>query len=375
MDIPFTFGRIVTGAQFLNRKAELRKLKKNINQHAHTILIAPRRWGKSSLIHQLSKKMSKDKNMKFVFIELFGLSDNVEFYERYAKAILQRISTKPSGIEDHVFTYLKELQLDITFKNKASNDFNLSLPWAKHQRDYRQILDLAESIAEKRKEKWIICLDEFQFLGKMKHPDQFLSKIRSAWQKHTHVVYILIGSKHGMINKIHGRPGHPFFEFGDIIVLNKIKKKHFSQYIMSTFQRSGRTIPRERVDIIIQLAAKNPYFIQKLSRYVWLNSSELIVDADIQVALEEIMLQNSTWYVHEVERMTPPQFNFLKAIANEEHTLSGQEVIRKYKLGSSANVAKIKRVMEEREILDFHDSKTEFNDPFFKLWIRKQVIL
>jgi hypothetical protein len=68
--------------------------------------------------------------------------------------------------------------------------------------------------------------------------------------------------------------------------------------------------------------------------------------------------------------MTSTQFNFLKAVMNEEKNLSGQNVIRKYKLGSSANVAKIKKVLEDREILDFWNPYPEFNDPFFKLWIK-----
>ena len=84
------------------------------------------------------------------------------------------------------------------------------------------------------------------------------------------------------------------------------------------------------------------------------------------------MLQNTVWYIREVERMTPPQFNYLKTVMNSEKNLSGQEVIKNYKLGSSANVAKIKKVMEEREILDFWNPYPEFNDPFFKLWIKNQ---
>ena len=176
-----------------------------------------------------------------------------------------------------------------------------------------------------------------------------------------------------MMNEIFNSQNNPFFRFGEIIFLQKIKKKHFCQHIISTFEKSGKTIPKERANKIITLAERNPYFIQQLSRYVWIKSRELVIDSDIQEAVEEIMLQNTIWYIREVERMTPTQFNYLKAVMNEEKKLSGQAVIKKYKLGSSANVAKIKKVMEDREILDFWNDYPEFNDPFFRIWIRQQV--
>ena len=71
MDFPFTFGRIVTGSQFINRKEEIEKLRANIDHGNHTILISPRRWGKSSLVKHLSKKFSKEKHIKFIFLDFF----------------------------------------------------------------------------------------------------------------------------------------------------------------------------------------------------------------------------------------------------------------------------------------------------------------
>ena len=59
MEFPFTYGKIVTGSRFVNRKDELGKLKDNIEHGINTVLISPRRWGKSSLVKHVSKKLSK----------------------------------------------------------------------------------------------------------------------------------------------------------------------------------------------------------------------------------------------------------------------------------------------------------------------------
>ena len=372
MEFPFTFGKVVTGSQFINRKKEFAKLKSNIDHSINTVLISPRRWGKSSLIKYLSKKMSKNKQLKFVLIDFFRFSDEAEFYEEYSKAILKAGSTKLSDLGNLVQKLFKSIQPSITLGNVASGEFNVSFQWEDLDKHFEEVLDLPEKLGKKRNQKFVICIDEFQSLEKFKNPALFQSRLRSVLQHHTHVVYILYGSKRHMMNRIFNSQNHPFFRFGETMYLQKIKKKHFCQHIISTFERSGKTIPKERADLIITLADRNPYFVQQLSRYVWLKSGELVIDSDIKEAVKDIILQNAIWYLREVERMTPTQFNFLKAVMNKEKNLSGQNVIRKYKLGSSANVAKIKKVMEDREILDFWNPYPEFNDPFFKLWIRDQ---
>jgi hypothetical protein len=264
------------------------------------------------------------------------------------------------------------LQPGISIADEASGELDVSLQRTDIERHFEEVLNLPEKLGKKRNQKFVICIDEFQSFEKFKNPILFQSRLRSVWQHHSHVVYILIGSKRHMMDRVFNSKSHPFFRFGEIMYLQKIKKKHFCRYIISTFERSGKTIPKERANMIISLAERNPYFVQQLSRYVWKKSTELVIDSDIKESLEDIIMHNAVWYLREVERMTPSQFNYLKAVVNEEKNLSGQDVIRKYKLGSSANVAKIKKVMEDREILDFWDLYPEFNDPFFKLWIRKQ---
>lgn len=371
MEFPFIFGPIVSGRQFIDRKKELAKLRNNIGQGVHSVLISPRRWGKSSLVHYLSKKLSKDKSIKWVYINPFGLSDELEFFEEYIKAVLNVASSKLDDPGKLIHKFFRNIQPSITIGNDPKGDFKITLQRADMEKGFEEILDLPEKLALKKKKKLIICIDEFQYHERFKNPLLFQSRLEPVWQNHKEVIYILCGSKPHRMEKIFNTEGNPFFSFGEVIYLSKIKKKHFRRYIISTFEKSGKTIPKERADILIDIVDRNPYFVQQLARQVWIKRSEMVIESDIQDAVEEIIQQNSIWYFREVERMTGPQFNYLKAVVNKEPNLSGQEVLREYKLGSSANVAKIKLVMEEREILDYKNHYPEFLDPFLKLWIKK----
>ena len=63
---PFLFGTTVSKLGFTNREDDLNKLYKNLTQGINTMLISPRRWGKSSLVERLILEL-KSKNP-----DLFG---------------------------------------------------------------------------------------------------------------------------------------------------------------------------------------------------------------------------------------------------------------------------------------------------------------
>jgi hypothetical protein len=50
----FAFGQVVTGEFFTNRATEKEQLRNNFLNGIHTIIIAPRRYGKTSLVEEVA---------------------------------------------------------------------------------------------------------------------------------------------------------------------------------------------------------------------------------------------------------------------------------------------------------------------------------
>ena len=72
METPFVFGKIATDVEFTDRQFETQHLLNNFNGLVNTVLISPRRWGKSSLVSKsagLYCEQSKDHVV--VFLDLF----------------------------------------------------------------------------------------------------------------------------------------------------------------------------------------------------------------------------------------------------------------------------------------------------------------
>ena len=52
MEVPFIFGKIATEKNFTDRENETADLVQNFTSLINTIIISPRRWGKSSLVNK-----------------------------------------------------------------------------------------------------------------------------------------------------------------------------------------------------------------------------------------------------------------------------------------------------------------------------------
>ena len=86
------------------------------------------------------------------------------------------------------------------------------------------------------------------------------------------------------------------------------------------------------------------------------------------------MEQNKIFFQREVEQLTEFQLNFLKALANGVSSgFSRKEVIRKYRLESSANIQSVKKSLLKKDLIDIDGQIVTFDDSLFKLWIRSQV--
>ena len=65
--------------------------------------------------------------------------------------------------------------------------------------------------------------------------------------------------------------------------------------------------------------------------------------------------------------------NFLRAITEGVHAeFTTQEVLRKYNLGTSANVSTIKRALVKKELVETGKKQVFLSDPVLELWLKKE---
>ncbi len=370
-DAPFVFGILATKIDFTDREKEVVQLASNFRNLVNTIIISPRRWGKTSLVNMVSELLDKEEpNIKICHIDLFNVRTEEDFYITLATEILKATSSKWEELAQNAKEFLARLLPRISFSPDSQSEISFGIDWEELKKKPDEILDLAETLAVERELKIVVCIDEFQSLSDYEYPLAFQKKLRAHWQRHTHVSYCLYGSKRHMLLDVFSNPSMPFYKFGDLMFLEKISTENWVEFIQRRFSETGKEIKKEEATLIANLAENHSYYVQQLAQQTWLRTDTVCSDSAVNEAYHGIINQLSLLFVNITESLTTTQLNYLKAILSGEKQLSSQSTLQKYKLGTSANIGRLKQALLAREIIDTTADQIELQDPMYKYWLK-----
>jgi hypothetical protein len=374
VESPFVFGRKAVGESFTDREKETARLVSNFKNRVNTILISPRRWGKSSLVKKAGD-LSESDDLKVIYIDAFSLRDTEEFYTALATEVIKRTSGTMESWAGFVKRFLTRLTPKISFGADPVNSFELSFEMDSIEKNYAEILDLPEKIAQDKGIRLIICIDEFQDTASFSESSLFHKRLRSAWQNHQHVTYCIYGSKQHMMSSLFEKQSMPFYKFGENIHLAKISLSDWILFITQQFEKTGKTISDELAQKIASTVKCHSYYVQQLSHLVWQRTIESVDENILTSALNDLLDQNNMLYQRETERLSETQFNFMKALASGvSYGFSNKGFIQKYKIGTSANVSKIKKALVDKEFIEVTGKSASFLDPAFELWFIREIL-
>jgi uncharacterized protein len=371
---PFVFGRKAVGEKFTNREAETKHLVSNFQNKVNTVLISPRRWGKSSLVKKACDMIASEKTI-VIQMDAFGIRDPQDFYTLLATEVIKNTSGKVETWIENIRRFISRLSPKVSFGTDPFSTFELTFDIDSIEKNYLEVLDLPEKIAIDKKINLIICIDEFQNTANYTESGLFHKRLRTAWQNHQSVTYCIYGSKKHMMSTLFEKQSKPFYKFGEIIHLEKITESHWISFITERFQSTGKKITEDQAETITRSVKAHSYYVQQLSHLTWLRTAESVSDETIALAIDDLLTQNASLYQLESEILSETQLNLLKAIASGiTEGYSNPGILNKFRLGTSANVSKQKRVLYEKELIDIWNSKLEFLDPAYELWFIKHIL-
>ncbi|MCF0196780.1 MAG: ATP-binding protein [Bacteroidaceae bacterium] len=371
MENPFVFGKAVEGAYFTDRREDAKRLEANLTHGINTILISPRRWGKTSLVKKVIGGLNRQ-DFKVVFIDVFQCKSEYDFYQRFATSVIKQTSSKVEEWVEMAKGFLANISPKFSFGSDPMNDFSLSFEWNPRVDTAESILALPEQIAIKMNVKMIVCLDEFQQVADIQDCVGFQKKMRSVWQHQQHATYCMFGSKKHLMENIFSEKSMPFYKFGDMMFLKKISTEDWVPFICEKFSESGKSITEQQAARICELTENLSSYVQHLAWLVWFKAEATVRDEDVDGAIEILLEQNSVFFQREVEQMKESQLNFLRAMTDGVSSgFSRKDVIKKYRLESSANVQSVKKALIKKDLIYQEGDELFFDDPLLKLWLKR----
>lgn len=371
MNDAFVYGSAVEGENFTDRVSETKRLKANFEHGVNTLLISNRRIGKTSLVRHV-KNLVNSKKVSVVYLDIFDCRSEYDFYNKLASAVLQQTATKTEIFLQNAKTFLSRVSPKISLSPDPTMDFSVSLGITEKDYSPEQILNLAESIAQKQGKKIVVCIDEFQQIGEFPESLTVQKRLRGVWQLQQNVSYCLFGSKKHLLTNIFQRKDMPFYQFGDAIYLSIIETKNWVPFICQKFQKQNLIISEDLAKKICIEVENYSSYVQQLAWNVMLNTNREVTEEIIEKAMNELIAQNSALFMQQTEGLSSFQMNMLRAIASDIHNgFTTKKVLAEYNLGTKSNISRIQKTLIDRDLVELREEGLFINDPVFKKWFRR----
>lgn len=373
VDKPFAYGTFVSGDNFTDREKETSDLLMNFRHGINTILISPRRMGKTSLVHKAVSLIGTE-NIIPVFIDIYDCRDEYDFYNRFSSAVIRAASSTIDAAIKAVAEFIGRVTPKTSVSPTIENEYSLSLGLTPRMVDPEEILNLPQRLAEKRGKHLLICIDEFQQIGEFADSLTVQKRMRGVWQCQQDVSYCLFGSKKHMLENIFQNRRMPFFQFGQMIYLGKISAEDWTSYIVSRFNACGKKITAELARKTCEIVECYSSYVQQLAWNLFVETETVADEDGLNAATLRLMAQNNSFFTEQIRTLTGYQLNFLKAVCSGVHSgFSSGKILSRWNIGTKSNVSVLKKSLIESELIEEREDGIFLADPVFGLWLKERI--
>ena len=377
---PFVYGEVVPAASFVDREVELDRLTGDLLAGQKVFLISPRRYGKSTLVSQALRAAAR-RGALTVDVTVSSYSSYVGFLEGYARALLAietRMDRARAWLRDMLGTVGPEVRLEPGEAGRSQ--LALSFPAARTDKDIarlaQEVFALPGRIAEARKRKLAVALDEFQAIG-MFNGGTVEHALRAAVQHQRQVGYVFSGSEPALMERMLGR-SRPFYKAGPVMRLQKIPEDQFGAFIEARFRSSSLKPVPGLGAAIVELAGNLPYDVQRLAHEVWDDvkaaGRRTVTLDDLHATLTRLLGEHETLFEATWQRLTLAQRAALRAaVLQEGRELLSADTRARHRLTGPSTVQASLAALVREDILAREGTRYVVVDSLFREWVARRT--
>ena len=368
---PFIFGIPVEDTHFIGRQEEMQRLATNFRYGINTILLSPRRWGKTSLVNKVAA-MVKSKDIIVVTMDMFSCRTEYDFYNLFSGAILKQTSSRVEEWKDIAKGFIERLVPKISLSLDGQSEYGVSLGITPKTHQPEEVLALPEIIANRKDCHIVICIDEFQQVGEFPDSMSVQKRMRTVWQHQQNVSYCLYGSKMHMMTNLFQKKSYPFYKFGEIQYLKNIPLESWMPYIQGGFAKQGKHISEQLVKQLCEDVDYQSSYVQQLAYGTLLLTDTEVTENILKAALNDLIDQNSVVFIEQTQSLTSYQLNFLRAIlAGQSSDFGKKEIRNEFDLGTYSNITRLKSSLLDKELIELTKDGYIIGDPVLRLWLKR----
>lgn len=366
---------VAEGGAFCNRVTETKWLLGNIESVKHSLLISPRRYGKTSLAYRAVKE-SKLLNVQ---VDFSMATSDKKIATFIANSVANLIGQTVGPIDKAVHLikkYVSQITPKLVIKaGVVSLELDVS-PESDSAMYVVESLMLLEKLLAEKKKKAIMLLDEFQSVGIIAKGAGVEGAIRHVAQKTKYLTFIFSGSDRRLLKSMFDDEARPLYKLCKQLTLERIGyedyKKHLNKAAMVAW---GKEIEEDVIKYITDLVEFHPYYVNKLCDIIWTEYSRLPKASDIDRAWQILLTEEKSDVIKEISTLSIGQKKILSMIAQGvTSNLTSKLIAARIDMSSSSIFAAV-RGLEEKDVIEEKNRQFHIINPVLKQWCTNPVLL
>jgi len=369
----FVYDKYVAGKNFIGRPRECMALENLLRAGENTVIYEPPYSGKRSLIQNVLLNLNKGNQMSIFGMNIDNIRSSSSLLIKFGSAVIRPIATTPVEYEAIIKNHLAGTHFVFDEQRFATENEAVSMNWDPDPNDVVKMFSLPASLAKARNEKTVTIIEEFQSINRLEDSDMVLRGFKEALKTSSASgnVFILSGSRY---NEMKGMFRYSPFFHGLIehLPLGPIDDREIIDHMVKSFNVTGKSLEGELALGASRLFRGNMWYINHFCSLCDYLTRGFVNRSVMMSAFGHMLNIHKGRFEYIMDNLTEYQINFLNAMIDGVDRFTASEVIRKYNLNSSANVARVREALFKKEIITNNDKdELIIMDPLFEYWIKR----
>lgn len=358
-------------AYFCDREQETDQLIEALLNGSNVTLMAPRRIGKTGLIHHVFERMrEKDPTVQCFYVDIFPTKTFSQMVQFVANTVMGKLDTPSLALKRKLNNFVSALRPTMSsdpLTGMPTFSFNVVPEEARHT--LQQVFEYMKA----SETPCYLAIDEFQQISQYSEigADAF---IRSIIQFVPNVHIIFSGSQQHLLADLFMSPKHPFFNSSQIMTIKEISMDKYRDFANAFFSHQHRQMPDEVFAFLYQMVDGQTWYIQKLLNRLYRQPSAILSEDTVLHAVNSIISEQEINYQNSYNLLTENQTRLLTAIAKEGNVKAptSLDFILRHRLPAPSSVKLAINSLLDKEFL-YHDMNRGYlvYDRFFGMWLRR----
>ncbi len=374
---PFTFGALAVDDAFVDREQELVALGGDLRSGQDVVLLAPRRYGKSSLILRAMHDVGR-KGVLVAYCDLLRTPTKERFAAALAKTIVDDLASPVGQVVERAAALFRGLRLRPLMEiDPDDGAIRFSFQATHGTTDIDDTIDrlfeLPGVLAAERKKRVALVLDEFQEVVRL---DETLpNRMRAVFQTQPEVAHVYLGSKRHVLERIFNDRNEPFWRSARQMEIGRIPSEALATFVRGRFVETERDIDDEALASLLTTTDGHPYATQELAFFTWSrvprgHGAHL---TDVEAALRDVLRAEHNNLARIWEAATRNERLVLLALRAEPASLYAEDTRAAAGLPAPTFVQRaVTALLREDVVEKTPDGRYRLAEPFLAEWLARE---